>query len=188
MGSYLSGVTFLLFGAVLVPLALAELDVATAVYAVLSLTVVRMLPVALALTGTGARWPTRAFVGWFGPRGLATVVFALTVVEEFDVPGAPRIVAVATVTVLLSILAHGLTASALAWAGPGDLARGHDGIERWNITGSMVTHAALCTVYLVLAATTALGRPRPAEAFSAALAGPAALAAPWASCSRRCPC
>jgi NhaP-type Na+/H+ or K+/H+ antiporter len=83
------------------------------VYAVLSLTVIRMLPVALSLTGTGARWPTRVFVGWFGPRGLATVVFALTVVEDFDVPGGSRIVAVATVTVVLSILAHGLTASAL---------------------------------------------------------------------------
>ncbi len=113
VGSYLSAVTFLLFGAVLVPLALAGLDVATMVYAVLSLTVVRMLPVALSLTGTGARWPTQAFVGWFGPRGLATVVFALTVVEDFDVPGASRIVAVATVTVLLSVLAHGLSASAL---------------------------------------------------------------------------
>ena len=113
VGSYLSAVTFLLFGAVLVPLALAELDVATVAYAVLSLTLVRMLPVALSLTGTGARWPTRAFIGWFGPRGLATVVFALTVVEEFDVPGASRIVSVATVTVLLSILAHGLSAGAL---------------------------------------------------------------------------
>ena len=113
VGSYLSAVTFLLFGAVLVPLALAGLDVATVGYAVLSLTVVRMLPVALSLTGTGARWPTRAFVGWFGPRGLATVVFALTVVEDFDVPGASRIVAVATVTVLFSVLAHGLSASAL---------------------------------------------------------------------------
>lgn len=113
VGSYLSAVTFLLFGAVLVPVALAELDVATVAYAVLSLTLVRMLPVALSLTGTGARWPTRAFVGWFGPRGLATVVFALTVVEEFDVPGASRIVSVATVTVLLSILAHGLSAGAL---------------------------------------------------------------------------
>jgi NhaP-type Na+/H+ or K+/H+ antiporter len=113
VGSYLSAVTFLLFGAVMVPAAMAWIDVATVVYAVLSLTVIRMLPVALSLGGTGATWPTRAFVGWFGPRGLATVVFALTVVEDFDVPGASRIVAVATVTVLLSVLAHGLTASAL---------------------------------------------------------------------------
>jgi NhaP-type Na+/H+ or K+/H+ antiporter len=113
VGSYLSAVTFLLFGAVLVPAALQVVDVMTVVYAVLSLTVVRMLPVALSLAGTGARWPSRALVGWFGPRGLATVVFALTVVEEFDVPGTQRIVAVATVTVLLSVLAHGLSAAAL---------------------------------------------------------------------------
>ncbi len=113
VGSYLSAVTFLFFGAVLVPPALRALDVMTVVYAVLSLTLVRMLPVALSLAGTGARWPSRALVGWFGPRGLATVVFALTVVEEFDVPGTARIVDVATVTVLLSVLAHGLSASPL---------------------------------------------------------------------------
>ena len=113
-GSYLSAVTFLLFGAVMVPIAFRALDVATVVYAVLSLTVIRMLPVAFSLTGTGATWPTRGFVGWFGPRGLASIVFALIVVEGFDVPGAPRIVAVATVTVLLSVVAHGLTASSLS--------------------------------------------------------------------------
>ena len=125
VGSYLSAVTFLLFGAVLVPTALEMLDLRTVLYAVLSLTVIRMAPVALSLAGTGARLPTRGFLGWFGPRGLATVVFALTVVEQFNVPGGPRIVAVATFTVLISVLAHGLTASALTSRYVGWLG-GHD--------------------------------------------------------------
>jgi NhaP-type Na+/H+ or K+/H+ antiporter len=124
VGSYLSAVTFLLFGAVLVPAAIPLLDGWTVLFSVLSLTLIRMLPVALSLAGTGARLPTRAFVGWFGPRGLATVVFALTVVEGYDLPGGPRIVAVATSTVLLSVLVHGLTASALTARYAGWL-RGH---------------------------------------------------------------
>ena len=113
LGSYLSAVTFLLLGAIMVPEAVPLLDGWTVLYAVLSLTVIRMVPVALSLAGTGARPATRAFVGWFGPRGLATVVFALIVVEGFDLPGGQRIVAVATLTVVLSVLAHGVTASAL---------------------------------------------------------------------------
>lgn len=68
-----------------------------------------------------------------------------------------------------------LTAAALAWSGSDGLARGQAGLERWDITGSMVTHAALCTVHLVLAGTTLLGRARPAEALVAATTGAAAL-------------
>ena len=113
VGSYLSAVTFLVFGAAVVPYALARLDGWTVLYAVLSLTVVRMLPVALVTARVGAGPGTQAFVGWFGPRGLATVVFGLTVVEDFDLPGTETIVTVAAVTVLLSVLAHGLTAPAL---------------------------------------------------------------------------
>ena len=77
-----------------------------------------------------------------------------------------------------------LTALALAWWGSGDLVRGHEGVERWDITGSVVTHASLCVVYLVLAASTLLGRPRPHEALAAALAGPAALAMTFLSGTR----
>src|ERR1700729_2270154 len=84
-----------------------------ALYAVLSLTVVRMAPVALALIGAKLGWPTVAFVGWFGPRGLASVVFALLALEELG-SAADGAVAVITVTVLLSIVAHGATADPLA--------------------------------------------------------------------------
>jgi len=113
LGGLLSAVTFLLFGAVMLGRSFAGIDVRTVVYAVASLTVVRMLPVALSLLGSGARWPTTAFTGWFGPRGLATIVFALTVVEESGLTGTRRIVDVATVTVLFSVFAHGLTAPGL---------------------------------------------------------------------------
>lgn len=110
LGELLSGVTFVVFGAVLVGYAVPGLDLAAIGYAVLSLTVLRMLPVALSLLGTGAQLPTVAVAGWFGPRGLATIVFALTIVEDSGLDGTPRIVQVATVTVLLSVVAHGLTA------------------------------------------------------------------------------
>ena len=85
-------------------------------YALLSLTVVRMLPVAIALAGCGLRASTLLFMGWFGPRGLASVVFTLIAVDEFDAHGvdAAPLVQVATWTILLSVLAHGVTAAPLA--------------------------------------------------------------------------
>jgi NhaP-type Na+/H+ or K+/H+ antiporter len=110
LGHVLSAVTFVLFGALVVGRGSPLLDVATVVYAVASLTLVRMVPVAISLVGSGARRPTVAFAGWFGPRGLASIVFALTIVEESGLTGTRRIVDVATITILLSVFAHGLTA------------------------------------------------------------------------------
>lgn len=113
LGRLLSAVTFFIFGAVMVSSSVERLDVETVVYAAASLTVVRMLPVAVALLGSGAARPTRWFAGWFGPRGLATIVLALTVVEGSGLSGATRIIDVATLTVLLSVFAHGVTAAVL---------------------------------------------------------------------------
>ena len=113
LGGILSAVTFFAFGAIVIDEGIIDLDTETIIYAVLSLTVVRMLPVALSLVGSGAGPQTMAFAGWFGPRGLATIVFMLTVVEEANLPGSARIVQVATVTVLLSVVAHGVTAPVL---------------------------------------------------------------------------
>ena len=76
-GELLNAVTFLLFGAMLLGPALGGPDWRVIVYVVLSLTVVRMLPVALAMVGTGMRRVTVGFLGWFGPRGLASIVFVL---------------------------------------------------------------------------------------------------------------
>jgi NhaP-type Na+/H+ or K+/H+ antiporter len=121
-------VTFLFFGAVMIGRAVDGIDVETVVYAVLSLTLVRMVPVAVALLGTGARSPTVAFVGWFGPRGLASIVFALTIVDESGLPGTSRVVDVATVTVLLSVVLHGITAPVLTDRYASWLAAHRDGL------------------------------------------------------------
>ncbi len=104
---------WLAFGAVAVPIMLEGLDLAVVLYAVLSLTLVRMLPVALALIGAGVDRATVLFVGWFGPRGLASLVFALLALEELG-PGADHAVAAIAVTVLLSVVAHGASAAPLA--------------------------------------------------------------------------
>jgi sodium/hydrogen antiporter len=114
VGDVLDGVTFVLFGAVLLGPALGELSWALAGYAVLSLTLVRMLPVAVAMLGSGARAPTLGFMGWFGPRGLASIVFAVIVVEESDLPHEELIVLAIYLTVGLSVFAHGLSAAPLA--------------------------------------------------------------------------
>jgi sodium/hydrogen antiporter len=113
-GSLLDAVTFLFFGAILLGPSLHHLSWQIVLYAVLSLTVVRMLPVAIAMSGTKARRPTVAFLGWFGPRGLASIVFAVIVVEEAHLPHTDTILLVTFVTVGLSVLLHGLSAAPLA--------------------------------------------------------------------------
>jgi NhaP-type Na+/H+ or K+/H+ antiporter len=113
LGEVLNAVTLLAFGAVLLSPALGDLDWRIGIYAIASLTVVRMLPVAIALLGTGARRPTIAFVGWFGPRGLASLVFALIVIHDAHLPHVGTIVSVTYVTVGLSVLVHGVSAAPL---------------------------------------------------------------------------
>jgi sodium/hydrogen antiporter len=114
VGDVLNGVTFVVFGASLLGPALTELRWQLVVYAVVSLTLVRMVPVAIAMWGTQAQRATLGFLGWFGPRGLASIVFAVIVVEESRLPHEYLIVAAVYVTVGLSVLAHGLTAGPLA--------------------------------------------------------------------------
>jgi NhaP-type Na+/H+ or K+/H+ antiporter len=111
-GALLDAVTFLVFGAVLLGPALEVVTWQLALYALLSLTIVRMIPVALALLGSGARAPTVAFMGWFGPRGLASIVFAV-VVEDSSQVHAPTVLAAAYLTVGASVLLHGLSAAPL---------------------------------------------------------------------------
>ena len=113
-GALVSILVWLSFGAVEVVPALRSLSWQTLVYAVLSLTVIRMLPVALALWGGGLSRVAVAFVGWFGPRGLASVVFALIALEDLGEHEAEPAVTAITVTVLLSVLVHGVTADPLA--------------------------------------------------------------------------
>ncbi|MEV8034666.1 cation:proton antiporter [Streptomyces sp. NPDC086182] len=109
LGLLLASVSFLAFGAVILGPALEHLTWRMVLYALISLTVVRMLPVALAMVGTGLRAVSVAYIGWFGPRGLASLVFGLLAFEE-HLPGASLLSGVIAVTVGLSVLLHGASA------------------------------------------------------------------------------
>jgi NhaP-type Na+/H+ or K+/H+ antiporter len=110
----LTVVAFLIFGALILGPSVSSMSWTMVAFAVVSLTIVRMIPVLLALIGTGLRIPTVAYVGWFGPRGIASLVFAGTVVVESDAVAAPFVVAVVSVTVALSVFAHGASAVPLS--------------------------------------------------------------------------
>ncbi|HTL85513.1 MAG TPA: sodium:proton antiporter [Acidimicrobiia bacterium] len=114
LGGVLNGVTFIVFGAVVLGAQWSHIGVAEIFYALVSLTVVRMVPVAIAMLSSGARPPTVLFLGWFGPRGLASIVFGVVVVEAGGLPHTSTLVTVITVTVALSVIVHGVTAAPLA--------------------------------------------------------------------------
>jgi sodium/hydrogen antiporter len=106
---------WLLFGAVAIPAVAADWSWQILLYAVLSLTVVRMVPVAIGLLGSRVDRRSVLFIGWFGPRGLASVIFALITLEDLHDVSGPVDLVVATIglTVLLSVFLHGLTAQPL---------------------------------------------------------------------------
>ncbi|MFD6878602.1 MULTISPECIES: cation:proton antiporter [unclassified Streptomyces] len=112
LGLLLASLGFLVFGAVILGPTLQHLNWRLALYALFSLTVIRMLPVALALAGTGLRPASIAYIGWFGPRGLASLVFGLLALEE-HLPGGTLLSDVIAVTVGLSIILHGASAPIL---------------------------------------------------------------------------
>ena len=114
VAAVLSAVTFVVFGGVLLRPALGDVTWPIALYAFLSLTLIRMVPVAISLVGTKSRLPTVALFGWFGPRGLASIIFALILVEEGGLPHDDVLLTATFVTVGLSVLAHGLSAAPLA--------------------------------------------------------------------------
>ena len=103
-------VAFMLFGGVILDFFLGEFTWAMLVYAVLSLTVVRMVPVAVSMIGTPLRLPTLLYIAWFGPRGLASLVFAAIVVQDSGIALADPIISVVVLTVTLSVLLHGVSA------------------------------------------------------------------------------
>ena len=112
-GELLNAVTFIVFGAAILAPVLDDLGWEVIAYAVLSLTIVRMLPVALSLLGTGAARPTLAFVGWFGPRGLATIVFAVILIDESSLPHERTMLLAVVATIGISVFAHGLSSRPL---------------------------------------------------------------------------
>ena len=108
-------ITWVVFGAAIVGVVIVEVNWLALTYAVLSLTVIRMLPVFLSLAGTGLRVEGKLFLGWFGPRGLASIVFGIIVLNA-QLPGGDTLTQVVVYTVLLSVIAHGLTANAFSEA------------------------------------------------------------------------
>ena len=115
-GQLLTLGTFFLFGVAFLAPRLDEITWPIALYAVLSLTLIRMIPVAISLLGLGLTRTTSLFVGWFGPRGLASIVLALIVLEEERVAGHELLFTVATVAIFFSVVAHGVTARPLSAA------------------------------------------------------------------------
>jgi len=105
--------TWVLFGAFAVGPSIRAASGPVVLYALLSLTIARMVPVALCVIGLRLRTDTKLFMGWFGPRGLATIVFFVMVLDT-DLPGRHLITTVGTWTILLSVILHGITANPLA--------------------------------------------------------------------------
>jgi sodium/hydrogen antiporter len=101
--------SFVLFGALFLAPELDQVTWTAAGYALLSLAVIRMIPVGASLLGSGLAWRTVAYIGWFGPRGLASIVFA-DLVASGGLPEQHLIVPVVMLTVGLSVLLHGVTA------------------------------------------------------------------------------
>ena len=109
----LSLVVWFIFGAVLVP-TLHDASWRDLVFGIAALTVVRMVPVALSLLGAGFDAASVGLVGWFGPRGLASVVFALLALGELAPSDGQRVVTVITTTVVMSVALHGVSAAPIA--------------------------------------------------------------------------
>jgi NhaP-type Na+/H+ or K+/H+ antiporter len=113
-GQLLMLITFLVFGAALLPEGITHVNPMILIYAISSLTVVRMIPIAISLIGTGVRLPTQLFLGWFGPRGLASILFVLLILDESEVLHRRELLVITVITVALSALLHGVSAAPLA--------------------------------------------------------------------------
>ncbi|MFC6286225.1 cation:proton antiporter [Nocardioides sp. GCM10027113] len=112
-GELLSLLVWFFFGAVMLP-SVADATWQVVLFAVLALTVMRMVPVAVSLLGSGNGLATVAFIGWFGPRGMASVVFGLIAFDELQGGDADVVLTAVSLTIALSVVAHGL--SAQPWA------------------------------------------------------------------------
>lgn len=106
--------TFMIFGAVMLPPAIESLSPSIVLYAIISLSFVRIIPVAISFIKAKVEPITTLFVGWFGPRGVASILYIFIVLESESLPGLELIYAVVMVTVLFSIFAHGITAAPAA--------------------------------------------------------------------------
>jgi len=112
-GDTLALITWVIFGSAVVGQAVASFSWIILLYSILSLTVIRMLPVFLCLAGSGVDTEGKLFIGWFGPRGMASIVFAVMVANS-GLPDSGPLAMTVVCTIMLSILAHGITAN--PWA------------------------------------------------------------------------
>ena len=141
----LAMISFIVFGAVVMGPSLGELDWRVALYAIGSLVIVRPLAIAVALIGADLRWPTVVFLGWFGPRGLASILFGVVAIEDAHGADLGPVFVVMSWTVLLSIVVHGLTATPATerygrwWSARGDdsMAESHRMAEQRTRRGEM---------------------------------------------------
>lgn len=113
-GKLLIMLTFIIVGAVMLPEGLRNLSWQIVVFALLSLFVVRVLAVAVSLVGERLRWQTIALLGWFGPRGIASVIYVLIVLNRSELAAADRLLHTTAFVIGLSVLLHGLSAEPLA--------------------------------------------------------------------------
>ena len=111
-GDTLCLITWVAFGTAVIGQLIGNLSWEVVFYAMLSLTLIRMFPVDVSLLGLDLRNDAKLLIGWFGPRGLASVVFAVIVVNE-HLPGGGTVVATAACTIILSVVLHGLSANPL---------------------------------------------------------------------------
>ena len=123
LGQLLVMLSFFVFGNAILGPALGKMTWEVVLYAALSLTLVRIVPVAISMVRSGTKWPTVLYMGWFGPRGLASIVFAVVISEEGDLLHIPLIVVIMAATVGMSVLAHGVT----AWLGSNRYADWYEG-------------------------------------------------------------
>jgi NhaP-type Na+/H+ or K+/H+ antiporter len=115
VGETLALMTWFVFGAAVIGQSFQAFTWEMLIYAFLSLTIIRMLPIFLALAGTGEKVASKLFLGWFGPRGLASIVFAIIVLNR-EVPNAKFLAMVVVLTVFSSLVAHGISANPLSAA------------------------------------------------------------------------
>ena len=113
-GQILTMAAFFIFGAVLLPAGIEHMSWIPVLVGLLFLTLVRMLPIWISLVGTGLSMKEKLFLGWFGPRGLASILFSLIIIEEYDIPNEHELLACVVMTVFMSIVLHGISANPLA--------------------------------------------------------------------------
>ncbi len=113
-GTQLILVVFLIFGLAMIPVASQYWGITELIYALASLTVIRMVPVAISLIGAKLDWQTVAFIGWFGPRGIASVLYLLMALAAIGFVGYEQIMSVIVLAVTISVYAHGISAVPLS--------------------------------------------------------------------------